>query len=98
MPFFALILSALLAWQGATLPEQLVLSFTATDKKGKAVEDLKPEEIQVLENGAAHSIDKLELDRRPLSVAFVVDSSALAGDTFRADTIPATMNFATRLP
>ncbi len=98
MPFFALILSALLAWQGAALPDQLVLSFTATDKKGKAVEDLKAEDIQVVENGSAHALEKLELDRRPLSIALVVDTGAGAGDTLRADLVPAAINFAKRLP
>jgi len=94
----ALIIAALLVGQGAALPDHLVLSFTATDKKGKPVEDLKTEEIQVVENGTGHGVEKLELDRRPLTVAFVLDSSALAGDTFRADIIPAAMNFTRRLP
>jgi hypothetical protein len=94
----AFMLAALLAWQGAGLPDQLVLSFTATDKKGRPVEDLKLEDVQVVESGAAHAIGKLELDRRPLTVALVIDSSALAGDAFRADLVPAAMNFVKRLP
>src|SRR4051812_20529224 len=98
MPFFAFILSALLAWQGAALPDQLVLSFTASDKKGKAVEDLKAEDVQVVENGSAHALAKLELDRRPLSIALVVDTGAGAGDTLHADLVPAAINFAKRLP
>jgi hypothetical protein len=98
MPFVVALLAACLAVQAAGLPDQLVLSFTATDKKGKPVEDLKVEEIQVVENGTAHAIVKLELDRRPLTVALVIDSGALAGDTYRADLVPAAMNFVKRLP
>lgn len=93
----ALILGLLLAGQAA-IPDQLVLSFTATDKKGKPVEDLKPEEVTVQENGASRPVEKLELDRRPLSVALVVDSGAAAGNALQADFVPAAVGFLKRLP
>jgi len=97
MPVSALILTALLAWQGA-LPEQLVLSFITTDRKGKPVEDLQPGEVQVVENDAPRAIDKLELDRRPLTVALVVDTSAGVGSFLRPDFVPAAVAFLQRLP
>ena len=97
MSVCAFILAALLALQGA-LPEQLVVSLTVTDKKGKPIEDLKAGEVQVVENGAAHPIDRLELDRRPLTVALVIDTSAGVGSFLRPDFVPAAVGFLQRLP
>jgi hypothetical protein len=97
MPVSAIILAALLAFQG-TLPDQLVLSFTATDKKGKPIEDLKVEEVQVLEGGKARPADKVERDTRPLTVALVVDTSTGVSSALRPDLIPAAVGFLQRLP
>jgi hypothetical protein len=97
MSVSAFILAAVLAFQGA-LPEQLVLSMTVTDKKGKPIEDLKPEEVQVVENGSARGIEKLALDRRPLTVALVMDTSAGVGSFLRPDFVPAAVGFLQRLP
>jgi hypothetical protein len=93
----SLLLLALVAWQTA-MPDQLVLSFTATDKKGKPIEDLKAEEVQVIENGKASAVDKVELDRRPLSVALVVDTGSDMGSALQADLVPAAIGFVERLP
>lgn len=98
MPVSALILATLLAVQGAQLPDQLVLSFTVTDKKGKPIEDIKAEEVQVVENGKAGSVQKVELDRRPLHVAIVLDTSAANGTALQADLVPAVTQFLKRLP
>jgi hypothetical protein len=97
MSVSAFILAGLLALQGA-LPEQLVVSLTVTDKKGKPVEDLKAGEVQVVENGTARPVDKLELDRRPLTVALVIDTSAGVGSFLRPDFVPAAVGFLQRLP
>jgi len=93
----AFVLVAALASQGA-LPDQLVVSFAVTDKKGNAVEDLKPEEVRVVEGGSARAVDRLELDRRPLTVALVVDASAAVGGALRPDFVPAAVGFLQRLP
>lgn len=97
MPVAPLILLALLAVQAA-LPDQLVLSFIAADKKGKPVEDLAAGEVQVLEQGKPRTVDRIELDRRPLTVALVVDTSAGVAAALRPDIIPAAAGFLQRLP
>jgi len=93
----ALMLTALLAAQGA-LPEQLVVSFSVTDKKGAPVEDLKAEEIRVVEGGSAHGVERVELDRRPLTIALVVDTGAAVSTYLRPDFVPAAVGFLKRLP
>jgi hypothetical protein len=97
MPLSAVVLAILLSLQGA-LPEQLVLSFTATDKKGKPIEDLKAAEVQVLEAGKGRGVDRVERDTRPLSVALVVDSSVGVAAQLRPDIVPAAVGFLQRLP
>lgn len=76
----------------------LVASFVVTDKKGHPVEDLKVEEVVVSENGASRPIEQFELDRRPLTVALVVDSSGVMGSSFRSDVVPAVVGFLKKLP
>jgi hypothetical protein len=88
--------AALLAGQAA-IP-QLVVSFSASDKNGKAITDLKPDEVSVIENGQKRTVDRMELDARPLTVALVVDSSVLMGNAFQADVVPAAIGFLKRLP
>ena len=82
----------------AQIPAELVISFTVTDKKGKAIEDVKPEEVSIEENGAKRPPVKLELDRRPLTVALVVDSSMPPGTALQADIVPAVVSFLQKLP
>jgi hypothetical protein len=97
MPVSAFVLVGLLALQAA-LPDQLVLSFTATDKKGKPIEDLKAEEVQVVEGGQARPVDRIERDTRPLAIALVVDTSAGVSAQLRPDLVPAAVGLLQRLP
>jgi VWFA-related protein len=52
------------------------LLVTITDDKGRPAEGLAPEEVVVLENGLARDVVALLPDRRPLTVAVLVDTSA----------------------
>jgi VWFA-related protein len=52
------------------------LLVTITDDKGRPAEGLAPEEVVVLENGLARDVVALLPDRRPLTVAILVDTSA----------------------
>jgi VWA domain-containing protein len=84
--------------QAPPLPDQLVIAAVVTDKKGHAVTDLKPEEIEVQENGQARPTVRAEHDTRPLRVALVLDTSAAMGSNYASDVIPAAMTFLKKLP
>jgi hypothetical protein len=95
----ALLLALLTAPQAAQpLPEQLVISAVVTDKKGHAVTDLKPEELVVTENGESRPMIRAELDKRPLKVALVLDSSDSMGSAYVSDVVPAAIAFLKKLP
>jgi hypothetical protein len=95
-PILSLLAAALLAGQ-VSIP-QLVVAFGATDKNGQAITDLKPDEVSVIENGQKRTLDRMELDNRPLTVALVLDSSVMMGNAFQADVVPAAIGFLKRLP
>ena len=70
------------------------LYLTATDGKGRFVTDLKPEDLQVFENGAPQTIDRFsvfagEHGEVPLLLAIVIDNSGsmdeMIGDVRRLD-------------
>ena len=56
--------------------EVRAVSVTVTDDKGSAVEGLAVEDVAVLENGVARDVVALNLDRRPLNLVLLVDTSA----------------------
>jgi hypothetical protein len=97
MPAAVLLGAALVLAQGQ-VPEELVVSIAVTDKRGHPIEDLQPEEVTVQENGVGLPVSRLELDRRPMRVALVLDSSAALGTAFQADVVPAALSFIKRLP
>ena len=76
----ALTLAVFLLGQAApaTAPgtEVRALTVTLLDEKGGEVEDVSPADVAVLENGVSRDIVSFKPDRRPLSVAILVDSSA----------------------
>lgn len=74
------------------------LMVTVTDAKGEAVEGLAPEEVAVTENGVARELTRLELDRRPLTVAVVLDTSEPVGTLYRLHMVDAVVQFLSRLP
>ena len=74
------------------------LSVTVTDEKGRPIEGLGPEEVAVTENGVAREVTRLELDRRPLTVALVVDTSQPMSSLYRLHMVEPLVQFLTRLP
>ena len=91
------------AWclQAATAEPQAqtrTITVTITDEKGGAVDGLTAQEIVVLEDGVPRGVTHAEADRRPLTMALVVDSSAPMASLYRLDLIPALVGFLNRLP
>jgi VWFA-related protein len=74
------------------------LSVTVTDDKGRPIEGLTADEIAVTENGVAREITRVELDRRPLTLALIVDTSAPMGTFYRLQVLEPVVQFLTRLP
>lgn len=75
-----------------------VVTVSVFTKKLVPVADLKAEEVRVLENGKERRVLGVELDRRPLEVAIVVDSGATVADAYRSDLVPAIVDFWKALP
>ena len=60
----------------APSPEQLVkFNVIVTDRLDRAVDDVRQEDLQVTENGAARTLTHFARDERPLTVGFVIDAS-----------------------
>lgn len=74
------------------------LTITVTDKKGQPIEGLTSDEIAVTENGVAREISRVELDRRPLTLALIVDTSQPMSTTFRLQVVDPVIQFLTKLP
>jgi len=74
------------------------LSVTVTDDKGRPIEGLGPEEVAVTENGVAREVTRLELDRRPLTVAMIVDTSQPMSSFYRLQMVEPIVQFLSRLP
>ena len=84
----------------STVPgtEVRALTVTLVDEKGGEVQDVSPADVAVLENGVARDIVSFKPDRRPLSVAVLVDSSAAVGSSYRLNVVDAVTGLVTRLP
>jgi VWFA-related protein len=78
--------------------EVRVVSLTVTDDKGNAVEGLSAEDVALLENGVARDVVALKLDRRPLNLVLLVDTSAAVAEGFRLTMVDAIAGFLGRLP
>jgi VWFA-related protein len=74
------------------------VTVTFTDDKGNPVEGLVPEEVAILENGVAREVTSLQLDRRPLTLALLVDTSAAVNSSYRLTMVDALTSFLGRLP
>jgi VWFA-related protein len=74
------------------------VSFVVTDDKGAPVEGLGLEDVALLENGLARDVSALRLDRRPLTLALLVDTSQAMSPFFRLNLIDAITEFLRRLP
>jgi VWFA-related protein len=86
------------AQEGAVPEEQRTLLVTVTDDKGQPLTGLTPEELVVLENGAARTVTRVDLDQRPLTAAILVDTSLPVGSLLRLHVIDPVASFAARLP
>jgi VWFA-related protein len=100
MPVLAL--AALLLGQAAptTAPgtEVRALTVILLDNKDQEVTDVSPSDVALLENGVSRDIVSFKPDRRPLSVAVLVDTSAAVGSAYRLNVVDAVIGLIARLP
>jgi hypothetical protein len=90
----------LLAQASAVAPDAEVRALTATvlDQEGGPVEGLSPQDVALSENGVVRDITSFKPDRRPLTVAVIVDTSLAAGSEYRLNVVDAVTAFVSRLP
>jgi VWFA-related protein len=81
-------------------PDAEVRALTATvlDQAGEPVEGLSPQDVALSENGLVRDITAFKPDRRPLTVAVIVDTSQAAGSQYRLNVVGAVSAFVSRLP
>jgi len=98
----ALTLAVFLLGQAApaTAPgtEVRALTVTLLDEKDQEVTDVSVDDIALTENGIARDITSFKPDRRPLSVAVLVDTSAAVGSAYRLNVVEAVAGLIARLP
>ena len=78
--------------------EARTLSLSVTDEKGAALEGLILEDVALLENGVARDVATFAPDDRPLTVAFLVDSSEAVRTAYRLHVVEAVTGFLGGLP
>jgi VWFA-related protein len=100
MPVLAM--AAFLLGQAAptTAPgtELRALTVTLLDNKDQEVTDVSASDVALLENGVSRDVVSFKPDRRPLSVAVLVDTSAAVGSAYRLNVLEAVTGLVTRLP
>jgi VWFA-related protein len=74
------------------------VSVSITDAKGAAVTGLVADEVAVLENGVVRDLVRIEPDRRPLTIALLLDTSEAVGSGFRLSILEAVTSFLNHLP
>jgi VWFA-related protein len=98
----ALTLAVFLLGQAApaTAPgtEVRALTVTLLDEKDREVTDVSAVDIALSENGVSRDITSFKPDRRPLSVAVLVDTSAAVGSAYRLNVVEAVAGLVARLP
>jgi VWFA-related protein len=98
----ALTLAVFLLGQAApaTTPgtEVRALTVTLLDEKDREVTDVSAADVAVVENGVSRDVTSFKPDRRPLSVAVLVDTSAAVGSAYRLNVVDAVVGLVTRLP
>jgi hypothetical protein len=92
----AVLLALLLA--GPAPAEVRSVTVTFTDENGAPVEGLVADEMVVLENGVAREVAQAEVDRRPLTLGLVLDTSEPLGSAFRLNVVDAVIAFIAGLP
>lgn len=78
--------------------EVRALTVTLLDQKGAELGGLALSDVALLENGVSRDITAFAPDRRPLTVAILVDSSASLGADYRLSVVDAVSSLVTRLP
>jgi VWFA-related protein len=97
----SIILSVLLLAQaasGGAEAETRSVLLSVTDDKGVAIEGLAREDVALVENGVARDIGAFALDRRPLTVAFLLDTSEAVRSSYRLYILEAVRSFLAGLP
>jgi VWFA-related protein len=98
----ALTLAVFLLGQAApaTAPgtEVRALTVTLLDEKGQEVTDISAADVALAENGVSRDVASFKPDRRPLSVAVIVDTSAAVGAAYRLNVVDAVVGLVARLP
>ena len=98
----ALTLAVFLLGQAApaTAPgtELRALTVTLLDEKDREVTDVSAGDVALVENGVSRDITSFKPDRRPLSVAVIVDTSAAMGSSYRQNVVDAVVGLVARLP
>ena len=89
-----------LAQAASVAPGTEVRALTATvlDEDGKAVEGLSEDDVALSENGVVRDITAFKVDKRPLTVAVIVDSSESTRSSYRLNLVEAVSAFVSRLP
>jgi hypothetical protein len=97
----AVTLAALLLGQAppaAPGTEVRALTVTLLDEKDREVTDVSAADVALVENGVARDITSFKPDRRPLSLAVLVDTSAAVGSAYRLNVVEAVVGLIARLP
>ena len=78
--------------------ELRALTVTVLDEKDQEVTDISAADIALSENGVSRDIASFKPDRRPVSVAVIVDTSAAMGSAYRLNVVDAVLGLVARLP
>jgi len=94
------LVALLLAQAPAVAPDTEVRALTATvlDKEGQPVEGLIEQDVAISENGVVRDITSFRPDRRPLTVAVIVDTSLATRSDYRLNMVESISAFVARLP
>jgi hypothetical protein len=94
----AVVLLAQAAPSTAPGTEVRALTVTLLDEKDGEVTDVSASDVALQENGVARDIVSFKPDRRPLSVAVIVDTSAAVGSAYRLNLLEPVLGLIQRLP
>jgi VWFA-related protein len=74
------------------------LTVSVTDAKDAPVQGIEASEVAVMEDGVAREVVKVEPDRRPLTLAVLIDTSQAVGSEYRLNMVDAITGFLSHLP
>jgi VWFA-related protein len=78
--------------------ESRTVTVSVVDDKGAAIEGLAREDVALVENGVARDIGSFGLDRRPLTVVILLDTSEAVRSSYRVQLVEAVDAFLAGLP